>query len=62
MDDQQFWTAEEVGKLVRLSDKSIYRLAKEDPTFPVVKVLGSLRFPKDRVQRWLAKRTQGAKA
>jgi predicted DNA-binding transcriptional regulator AlpA len=51
--------ADDIGKLVKLSDKSIYRLAKEDPTFPCVKIGGSLRFPRERVLRWLAQRTQG---
>jgi predicted DNA-binding transcriptional regulator AlpA len=55
----EFWTAAEVGKLVKLSDKSIYRIASKDPTFPCVKIGGTLRFPRDRVLRWLARRTQG---
>jgi len=54
-----YLTASQVGALVQLSAKSIYRLAEKDPSFPVVKVGGSLRFPRDRVLRWLADREQG---
>jgi predicted DNA-binding transcriptional regulator AlpA len=57
--EPQYWLAGEVAAVVRLSEKSIYRLMKDDPTFPFVRVLGSVRFPRERVLRWLAKRTQG---
>ena len=57
--DPIFWTADDVGKVIKLTDKSVYRLAKKDPTFPCVKIGGSLRFPRDRVLKWLAQRTQG---
>jgi predicted DNA-binding transcriptional regulator AlpA len=57
--DPIFWTADDVGKVIQLTDKSVYRLAKKDPTFPCVKIGGSLRFPRDRVLKWLAQRTQG---
>jgi hypothetical protein len=51
--------ADDTGKLMRLSPKSVYRLAKTDPSFPVTRIGGSLRFPRKRVLRWLAQRTQG---
>ncbi len=51
--------ADEIGKIVKLSPKSIYRLAKTDPTFPCVTIGASKRFPRQRVLRWLAQRTQG---
>jgi excisionase family DNA binding protein len=54
--------ADDIAKLVRLSDKSIYRLVQTDPTFPCVRIGGSLRFPRQRVLRWLAQRTQGGAA
>ena len=57
--DPVYWKAKKVGIVMDLSDKSVYRLAKSDPTFPCVKIGGSLRFPRDRVLRWLAQRTQG---
>jgi predicted DNA-binding transcriptional regulator AlpA len=51
--------AEEIGKIVKLSAKTIYRIAASDPSFPCTKIGGSLRFPRDKVLRWLAQRTQG---
>jgi predicted DNA-binding transcriptional regulator AlpA len=51
--------AKEVAEVVRLSEKSIYRIMKTDPTFPHVRISGSVRFPRARVLRWLSKRTQG---
>ena len=54
-----YWTPVEFGGVVRLSAKSVYRLVKDDPSFPVVKILGSIRIPKDRALKWLDARTQG---
>jgi excisionase family DNA binding protein len=59
--EPDYWVAEELAAKVRLSQKSIYRIMKDDPTFPYVRVGGSVRFPRERVLRWLAKRTQGSK-
>jgi predicted DNA-binding transcriptional regulator AlpA len=59
--EPDYWVAKEVAAVVRLSEKSIYRIMKDDPTFPHVRISGSVRFPRERVLRWLAKRTQGSK-
>lgn len=57
--EPDYWKAEQLAEVVQLSTKSIYRLMRDDPTFPHVRVGGALRFPRERVLRWLAKRTQG---
>lgn len=49
----------EVGQLLRLSAKSVYRLAAADPTMPMLKLGGSVRFPRERLLRWLHDREQG---
>ena len=54
-----YLTADEVGALLRLSAKTVYRLAKTDPTLPVLKLGGTVRFPRDRLLRWLGDREQG---
>jgi excisionase family DNA binding protein len=54
-----YLTAEDVGALLKLSPKSIYRLAKDDPTLPMLKLGGAVRFPKDRLLKWLRDREQG---
>jgi len=57
--EPDYLIAAEVARVVRLSEKSIYRLMKNDATFPHVRVGGSVRFPRARLLRWLARRTQG---
>ena len=52
-------TAEQVGAMLQLSAKSIYRLAAADPSLPMLKVGGSVRFPRERLERWLRDREQG---
>jgi len=54
-----YFTAEDVAALLKLSAKSIYRLAKDDPTLPCLKLGGSIRFPRDRLLKWLRDREQG---
>jgi hypothetical protein len=41
------------------SAKTIYRLAKTDPTLPMLKLGSAVRFPRERLLRWLATREQG---
>jgi Helix-turn-helix domain len=40
------------------SRKSVYRLA-EDPTCPVLRIGGTLRFPRERFLAWLREHEQG---
>jgi len=55
----EYLTADEVAVILQLSPKTIYRLAKTDPTFPMLKLGGAVRFPRDRLLRWLWDREQG---
>ena len=57
--EQIYFKAEDIGKIVNLSIKTVYRMAQQDPTFPSVRVGGSIRFPRDRVLRWFRDREQG---
>jgi len=52
-------TAEDIGKIIKLSSKTIYRMAAQDPSFPSLRIGGSVRFPRDRVLRWIRDREQG---
>jgi hypothetical protein len=45
--------------MLQLSAKSIYRLAKDDPSMPMLKLAGTVRFPRERLERWLRDREQG---
>ena len=52
----------QVAELLQLSVKSIYRLAKDNPDMPALKLGGTVRFPKERLLRWLQDREQGRPA
>lgn len=43
-----YLTAEQVGALLQLSAKSVYRIARADPTMPMLKLGGTVRFPRER--------------
>lgn len=54
-----YLTADEVATLLRLSAKSVYRLIAKDASFPATRIGGAVRVRSDRLDRWLADRTQG---
>ena len=60
-DDRQYLTANQVAQILQVSEKTVYRWAKDDPTFPMLKLGGTVRFPKERLTRWLEQRTQSAR-
>lgn len=45
--------------MLKLSTKSVYRIAQADPSMPMLKLGGSVRFPRERLLRWLHQREQG---
>jgi hypothetical protein len=47
------------AQITSTSEKSTYRLAKNDPTFPALWIGGSLRIHKERALKWLRDREQG---
>lgn len=51
--------AADIGKLVKLSSKTIYKLAVAEPTFLSIRIGGSVRFPRQRVIEWLRAREVG---
>ncbi len=62
--EREWLTPGEVAAMLQLSDKTIYRLAKADPTLPVVRIgkgkNATVRFHRARLERWLLDRLQGA--
>src|SRR5207247_3320307 len=56
---QEYLTVDEVAEVLRVSAPTVYRLAKRDPTFPVLRLPGLMRFPRERLLRWLRDREQG---
>ncbi len=55
----EYLTAAQIAELLQVSEKSVYRWAAGDPAFPMLKIGGTVRFPRERVLRWLREREQG---
>jgi excisionase family DNA binding protein len=55
----EYLTPTEVGTLLRVTKKSVYRWAAEDPTMPALRIGGTLRFSRTRLEVWLRSREQG---
>jgi excisionase family DNA binding protein len=45
--------------MLQVSVRSIYRLVAKHPEMPALKEGGALRFPRERLERWLRDREQG---
>jgi excisionase family DNA binding protein len=54
-----YLTSDQVAVLLQVSVKSIYRWAAGDPTMPALRIGGTVRFNRDRLERWLRDREQG---
>ncbi|MBI4522151.1 MAG: helix-turn-helix domain-containing protein [Gemmatimonadetes bacterium] len=54
-----YLTAAQLAGLLQVSQATAYRWADEDPTMPVLRVGGVVRFPRERILRWLDARTSG---
>jgi excisionase family DNA binding protein len=55
-----YLTPVEVSALLQVSTKSVYRWAAQDPTMPTLRLGGTVRFPRERLVRWLRDREQGS--
>lgn len=58
-DSPEYLLVDEVAALLRISRASVYRLAASDATLPVLRLPGAMRFPRERLLRWLRDREQG---
>lgn len=56
---EAYLTADQVGELLQVSGKSVYRWAAQDPSMPTLRIGATVRFPKDRLLAWLRSREQG---
>lgn len=54
-----YLTADQVGELLQVSGQTVYGWKNADPTMPVIKIGGTVRFPRERLLRWLQDREQG---
>jgi len=54
-----YLTAAQVGRLLQVSEKSVYRWMKTDASMPALRIGGTVRFPRERLERWLRSMEQG---
>ena len=55
-----YLTPEQVAAMLQVSIRSVYRLVAKHPDIPALNVTGgALRFPRERLERWLRDREQG---
>ena len=54
-----YLTASELAHQLHVDDKTVYRWAQQEPSMPVLRIKGVVRFPRERVLRWLADHEQG---
>ena len=52
-------TAAELARQLHVDHTTIYRWAQQEPSMPVLRIRGVVRFPRERVLRWLAEHEQG---
>ncbi len=58
--EQAYLLPEEVMALLRCKCvKTVYKLAKQDASMPVLRLGGLVRFPRVALLRWLEERSQG---
>jgi excisionase family DNA binding protein len=57
--NSEYLTIEQLAMLLQVSPKSVSRWASTDLSMPVLRIGRTVRFPKERVLRWLRAREQG---
>jgi excisionase family DNA binding protein len=57
--EPEYMTGQEVATMLQVSVKSVWRWADKDRSMPVLKIGGTVRFPRERLLRWLQRREQG---
>jgi excisionase family DNA binding protein len=54
-----YFTAAQLAALLQVDTTTVYRWASLEPSMPVLRVGGVVRFPREAVLRWLAEQQQG---
>ena len=57
--EPEYWDAERVAGLLLVKASTVYGWAKRDPSMPVIRICGTVRFPRARLLEWLRSREQG---
>jgi excisionase family DNA binding protein len=56
----EYLTVQQVAGMLQISTRTVQRLVDGEPTLPALKLGGVLRFPRERLVRWLRDREAGA--
>lgn len=59
-DSREYLTGCQLAALLQVSVKSVARWANSDPSMPVLRIGRTVRFPRERLLRWLRAREQGS--
>jgi excisionase family DNA binding protein len=59
LDLPEYLTVRDLAAMLRVSSRTVERWVKDEPTMPVLRIAGTLRFPRPRLERWLLAREQG---
>lgn len=54
-----YLTPDQVAELLQVGRKTVLRWLAADPTMPAIRLGGTVRFPEDRLMRWLRDRESG---
>jgi helix-turn-helix protein len=57
--EPEYETADQLAARLQCSPKTLYRWAATDPTMPVLRIGGVVRFPRARMTVWLRGKEQG---
>src|SRR3989442_3329270 len=57
--ERVYLTAAQVAQLLQIHPATVYRMAASDPSMPALKLGGVVRFPRERLLKWLQDREQG---
>ena len=55
----KYLTPQEVADLLQVDVSTVYHLASRERSMPVLRLGGSIRFPRERLERWLLAFEQG---
>ena len=55
----RYLTPAAVAEMLQVDVKTVYRWASSDPSMPVLRAHGVVRFPAARLEQWLLDREQG---
>jgi excisionase family DNA binding protein len=56
---EPYLTAAQLADLLQVDSATVYRWAQQEASMPALRIRGVVRFPRERVLRWLEEHEQG---